>query len=294
MTGWKGTTCVDYFPPHHHPLCLPMQVLSQYEAYQNALGIRSLAFHRPPVALDAAGDVDVSGSTCFSSPLLAIGSYDGSVRLLSTHSWSVAFVFPATHPGDMMPALANGVATTVEVMETDDVATLTTGFDDSISLNDTIGSTYSTKYVRVNHPAIPHEDTRSQPSTHKDLHHNTYIPVIPFSYQYMYRRHVLQTIQEPDRQTRHSIHGQTSQVSAQAVFVCPGRQDRHGVSAVRSELAGLESGGESVGAAGGESTALLMGGCIRIFEYSSIRIYIRTGTALSTLFFCHRLIFQCP
>lgn len=123
-----------------------MQVLAQYEAYQNALGIRSLAFHRPPVVLNEAGDVDTSSvGACPSSPLLAVGSYDGNVRLLSTHSWSVAFVFPAAHPNDMMPGLANDVTTTVEVLESDEVATLTTGFDDSVSLNDTISSTYSTK-----------------------------------------------------------------------------------------------------------------------------------------------------
>lgn len=117
-------------------------MLSQYEAYQNALGIRSLSFHRPAISLDDAGEI--VASSCQSSPLLAIGSYDGNVRLLSTHSWNVAFVFPTTHPNDMMPGMGNDVITTVEVLETDE-ANMSKAFDDSVSLNDSVSSTYSTK-----------------------------------------------------------------------------------------------------------------------------------------------------
>ena len=126
----------------HDYMSVHCQVLAQYEAYQNALGIRSMAFHRPAVTLDAAGDVEKC--TNVSSPLLALGSYDGVVRLLSTHSWSVAFVFPATHPSDMMPGLANDVTTTVEVLEEEDRGVGRVG-DDSASLNDSISSSYSTK-----------------------------------------------------------------------------------------------------------------------------------------------------
>jgi hypothetical protein len=103
-----------------------------------------MAFHRPAVTLDAAGGGVSTSSGLASSPLLAVGSYDGNTRLLSTHSWNVAFVFPAAHPSDMMPSMANEVITTVEVLESDE-SNLTKAFDDSASLNDTIGSSYSTK-----------------------------------------------------------------------------------------------------------------------------------------------------
>ena len=99
-----------------------------------------MSFHRPAVDLDADGDIVPS----LGSPLVAIGSYDGNARLLSTHSWNLAFVLPATHLADMMPGLANDVTTTVEVLENDE-STLSTGFDDAISLNDTISSSFSTK-----------------------------------------------------------------------------------------------------------------------------------------------------
>lgn len=48
-------------------------------------------------------------------PLLAVGSYDGNVRLLSTRSWAVAFVLPACHPSEMPSILNHGISPTVEV-----------------------------------------------------------------------------------------------------------------------------------------------------------------------------------
>jgi hypothetical protein len=120
-------------------------VIAQYEAYQNALGIRTLSFHRPSVTLDeSTGDVVMGHKN---SPLLAVGSYDGNVRMLSTHSWNVAFVFPTTHPNMMMPGLANDIVTTVEVLETEETGLLK-GLcldDEETSLNDTMSSTFSTK-----------------------------------------------------------------------------------------------------------------------------------------------------
>lgn len=125
------------------------QVVAQYEAYQNALGIRSMSFHRPPSTLDGASIGVVSNS-----PLLAVGSFDGSVRLLSTHSWQVAFVLPCSLPGDMMPGLGGEVVTTVEVLEAEDVSQMgslggTRGLEDASSLSDSVMSSYSTKYERV-------------------------------------------------------------------------------------------------------------------------------------------------
>lgn len=120
-------------------------MVAQYEAYQNALGIRLLSFHRPVSTLGAAGAGGVSGS-----PLLAVGSYDGNVRLLSTHSWQVAFVLPCSLPGDMMPGLGGEVVTTVEVLEAEDSSQLgglggMRGGEDASSLSDSVMSSYSTK-----------------------------------------------------------------------------------------------------------------------------------------------------
>lgn len=44
----------------------------------------------------------------------------------------------------MMPGMGNDVITTVEVLETDE-ANMSKAFDDSVSLNDSVSSTYSTK-----------------------------------------------------------------------------------------------------------------------------------------------------
>lgn len=62
-------------------------------------------------------------------PLLAVGSYDGNVRLVSTRSWAVAFVLPSVHPSEMMPMMNQGVVTTVEVVSQE-----TDSADDSVFL----------------------------------------------------------------------------------------------------------------------------------------------------------------
>lgn len=61
-----------------------------YEAYQHALGIRSLSYQ--------------PSDTC-SSPLLAIASYDSKVRLLSSRSFELACVLPLVPPAAMDSAL---------------------------------------------------------------------------------------------------------------------------------------------------------------------------------------------
>ncbi len=49
-------------------------------------------------------------------PLYAVGSYDGNVRLISTRTWEVAFVLPATNPSEMSSVMQGGIATTVEII----------------------------------------------------------------------------------------------------------------------------------------------------------------------------------
>lgn len=74
------------------------QAISQYEAYQNALGVRSISFFRPQVYPGGALDERLS---TLASPLVAIGSFDGNIRMISTLSYKVAFVFPCIHPHEM-------------------------------------------------------------------------------------------------------------------------------------------------------------------------------------------------
>jgi hypothetical protein len=70
------------------------EIHAQFEAYQHALGVRNICYPR--------------WSTVASPlPLVAVGSYDGKVRLLSARSWQVAFVLPLCHPGQMDASLTH-------------------------------------------------------------------------------------------------------------------------------------------------------------------------------------------
>ena len=71
------------------------EIVGQYEAYQSALGIRSFCFFRP------TGQRLTITTAKSSAQLMAIGSYDGKVRLLSIRSWQPAFVLPLVHPREM-------------------------------------------------------------------------------------------------------------------------------------------------------------------------------------------------
>jgi hypothetical protein len=70
--------------------------LVSYEAYQNALGIRSIGLCKPlPTHL---GALAAASPEC---KFIALGSFDGKVRLMSVYSWQVAFALPLLHPRDM-------------------------------------------------------------------------------------------------------------------------------------------------------------------------------------------------
>lgn len=80
-----------------------------YEAYQFALGIKSLALPPP----------SSSSSSAVSTPLsmVAIGSFDGKVRLVSVFSWQTAFVLPLVHVKELDVALnGKNVVTLVEAL----------------------------------------------------------------------------------------------------------------------------------------------------------------------------------
>ena len=70
-----------------------------YEAYQNALGIRSIAFP-PRFAFTSSSAVPVAAVAPAAS-FLALGSFDGKVRLLSMYSWQLAFALPLVHPKEL-------------------------------------------------------------------------------------------------------------------------------------------------------------------------------------------------
>ena len=75
-------------------------MLCQYEPYSNALGVRSFAFYRNPFT---------------PSPLLALGSYDNTLRLISTRTWELAFELPLLHPSELLAVIGNNVGMMVEV-----------------------------------------------------------------------------------------------------------------------------------------------------------------------------------
>lgn len=90
-----------------------------YEAYQNALGIRSLAlghfssfsvYHN----ITAANALTAQHAT---SSLIAIGSFDGSIRCITMFSWQVLLTLPLVHPRDMDIGLIENLDTFVTKVE---------------------------------------------------------------------------------------------------------------------------------------------------------------------------------
>ena len=69
-------------------LAVCTQVIASYEAYEHALGVRSVNFYRMSVQGQGQGQVSYADALA-SSQLMAVGSYDGRIRLLSTRSWQV-------------------------------------------------------------------------------------------------------------------------------------------------------------------------------------------------------------
>lgn len=89
-------------------------MMTCFEAYQNALGIRCLGIFRPPY-MAAQENVDNVIST---SNLIAIGSFDSKIRLMTMFTWQVALTLPLIHPRDMGVGLIdaeNPVVTKVEL-----------------------------------------------------------------------------------------------------------------------------------------------------------------------------------
>lgn len=87
-----------------------------------------MAQHKYPISIEYSPGDGGAGSALGSAgsevlvphPLLAVGSYDGNVRLLSTRTWAVAFVLPAAHTSEMTAIMHQGVVTTVEIVNAEE------------------------------------------------------------------------------------------------------------------------------------------------------------------------------
>jgi hypothetical protein len=100
-----------------------------YEAYQNALGMRTLAafnnIDRIPLANTIEDNATNNGEdfqTSLINPLessksfIALGSYDGKVRILTMYTWILAFELPLVHPKEMNSGMyQEGFKTKVEI-----------------------------------------------------------------------------------------------------------------------------------------------------------------------------------
>ena len=157
------------------------EVIAHFEPYENALGSRVFAFQRSSATvvvehadslLSASmdlSDANLREKSSSAQGLLAIGSYDGKVRVFSSRSWEMAFVLPQVHTKELAnyPSIIANVKTTVEVeagkysggtvFETDIWGSTTDGdstiLNQSISLNSTTAR--SNSYIYKNLKSLP-------------------------------------------------------------------------------------------------------------------------------------------
>ncbi len=119
----NGTHIVTCDSPLSYKFCIYTpsgEVVGNYEAYHNALGIKNLTFYSN---YNSNNDNNTeSANSNISSNLMAVGSYDGKIRLITMQSSQVAFILPLTHPRDMDAGIVEdptiGAEVTVEINET--------------------------------------------------------------------------------------------------------------------------------------------------------------------------------
>lgn len=75
------------------------QLVSSLEAYEYALGIRSIAFQ--PTSTKSPSTHQHTNVRA-----MAVSSFDGKIRMLSIKSWQVSFVLSCVHPRDMESSIA--------------------------------------------------------------------------------------------------------------------------------------------------------------------------------------------
>lgn len=162
-----------YTPAGEHVLC--------YEAYQNALGIRiPSVFYKPLKQYDNQMETDDSINSSASSPsahLMAIGSFDGKIRLISMLSWQLAFVFPLCHPRDMDAGLVDCedpamFEMTIEMADNENLSSKTSsvgnlkfGNNSSKGSKGSLSSVYVTKSLKTLPHIVP------DPSNTKSIPH---------------------------------------------------------------------------------------------------------------------------
>lgn len=165
------------------------EIIAHFEPYENALGTRVFAFQRSSAHViidhaDPATDLSMETSelnalrTGSTQGLLAIGSFDGKVRIFSSRSWEMAFVLPQLHPKEFAqhPSIVANVKTTVEVeagkysggtaFETDIWGSTIDGdstiLNQSISLNSTSANSNNYIYKNLKHlPKLTSSEIRS-------------------------------------------------------------------------------------------------------------------------------------
>eukprot|EP01042_Synura_sphagnicola_P035802 gene35802-45829_t len=105
-------------------------MLTCFEAYQNALGIRCLGIFRPPYfhTLSAVESGHAAADAAITtSNLIAVGSFDSKIRLMTMFTWQVVMTLPLIHPRDMDVGFFDGgahqqhapVVTKVELSKTE-------------------------------------------------------------------------------------------------------------------------------------------------------------------------------
>lgn len=127
------------------------EVVAAFEAYQNALGIKQV--------LTQARSISSSVTPQSLPPIesvVAVGSFDGIVRILSPLSWKLAFELPLTHPKDMQPGLTEKVSSSVQFGKSIVVTTVEVAESAGAeSLHSTLKSTGSSCYVSRNLKTLP-------------------------------------------------------------------------------------------------------------------------------------------
>ena len=125
-----------------------------FEGYRGGLGVRSVQFYRPDRGKDA-----LSAEARSSSRLMAVSSFDGKVRLITTTKWNVAFTYSLTHPKEMDA----GVIHISEDEEDPDQPILVGSYPVTVEVNqapaaehifssggaDSVGSTFIKKQLKV-------------------------------------------------------------------------------------------------------------------------------------------------
>lgn len=107
-------------------------MLTCFEAYQNALGIRCLGIFRPPYfhtlsAVESGHAAAAADAAITTSNLIAVGSFDSKIRLMTMFTWQVVMTLPLIHPRDMDVGFFDGgahqqhapVVTKVELSKTE-------------------------------------------------------------------------------------------------------------------------------------------------------------------------------